>query len=165
MATNKLLEKLVGSWEGTCCTWFEPGELADESVVEGQIVPVLDGRFFRHIYVGTIQGKTRRGEELLAFNGVTRQFQSSWVDDFHMSDAIMFSRGIEHVSEESEAEANEFSFTLLGEYDVEENGPRWGWKTMFRLTGSDRLTITAYNIAPGGTDEKAMETKYQRIAE
>ncbi len=26
-----LLKSLVGSWEGTCETWFQPGKLADES--------------------------------------------------------------------------------------------------------------------------------------
>ncbi len=43
-----LLKSLVGSWEGTCRTWFELGTLADESQVNGTIRPVLDGRFFRH---------------------------------------------------------------------------------------------------------------------
>ena len=30
------LQSLVGSWEGTCRTWFRPGELADESKVTGE---------------------------------------------------------------------------------------------------------------------------------
>src|SRR5262245_28968657 len=45
-----LLKSLVGAWEGTCQTWFEPGKLADESKVKGEIRPLLDGRFFRHTY-------------------------------------------------------------------------------------------------------------------
>ncbi|HEV3021313.1 MAG TPA: DUF1579 family protein, partial [Pirellulales bacterium] len=50
---NDLLKSLVGSWEGTCRTWFEPGKLADESPVTGKIRPILDGRFFRHEYEAT----------------------------------------------------------------------------------------------------------------
>ncbi len=34
---------LVGKWEGTSRTWFEPGELADESPIRGTIRTVLDG--------------------------------------------------------------------------------------------------------------------------
>ena len=56
-----LLKSLLGSWEGTCSTWSEPGKLADVSKVKGTIRPVLDGRFFRHEYEGTIQGRPRHG--------------------------------------------------------------------------------------------------------
>ena len=93
MPEMEFLRALIGKWEGITRTWFEPGKLADESRITGEFVDVLDGRFVRHTYEGTIQGKRRRGEELIAFNSVTRSFQSSWVDDFHMSDAIMFSQG------------------------------------------------------------------------
>lgn len=38
---------LMGSWEGTCRTWFEPDKLADESKIKATIRPVPGGRFFR----------------------------------------------------------------------------------------------------------------------
>ncbi len=91
--SQELLESLVGSWEGTCRTWFEPDKLADESKIKGTIRPVLDGRFFRHEYESTIQGQPRHGDETIAFNSVTNRFQISWVDDFHMNYGIMFSEG------------------------------------------------------------------------
>ena len=40
-----------------------------------------------------MQGKPRHGEELIAFNSIAKRFQISWVDDFHMNYAIMFSEG------------------------------------------------------------------------
>ena len=49
---------LIGAGMAT----VEPGKLADESKVSGEIAGVLDGRFLRHTYEGTIQGKRRRGE-------------------------------------------------------------------------------------------------------
>src|SRR5882724_2853992 len=88
-----LLKSLVGSWEGTCRTWLEPGKLADESPVKGTIRPLLDGQLFRHEYEGTVQGRPRHGDETIAFNSVTKRFQISWVDDFHMNYGIMFSEG------------------------------------------------------------------------
>jgi len=148
-----LFAKLLGKWEGQCRTWFEPGKLADESRVAGEFVGVLDGRFVRHVYTGMIQGKPRHGEELIAFNAVTKRFQSSWVDDFHMNQAIMFSEG----------EGLEQGFEVHGRYDVGEDQPPWGWRTEYELVDDDHLTITAYNIHPKGMEAKAVETRYQRV--
>ena len=37
--SKDFLKSLVGSWEGTCQTWFEPGKLADDSKIKGKIHP------------------------------------------------------------------------------------------------------------------------------
>jgi hypothetical protein len=146
------LKSLVGSWEGTCRTWFRPDKLADESEVKGAFRLILGGRFLRHTYEGKIQGRPRTGEETIAFNSIKKKFQTSWVDDFHMNYGIMFSEG----------ERTDTGFVVTGKYDVGPDKPPWGWKTVFELTDIDHLTITAYNVLPDGREAKAVETKYTR---
>ena len=153
MSNQKLLETLVGRWSGTCRTWFEPGKLADESEISGEFEVVLDGDFVRHSYRSTITGKPRRGEELLAVNAVTGAFQSSWIDDFHMNYAIMFSQG----------ERTPEGFIVRGQYDVGEDQPPWGWRTEYALAGDDQLSITSFNVTPAGTQAKAIEIIYRRV--
>ena len=70
-------------------TWFEPGKLADESNINGEISDALNGDFIRHTYTGSIQGKPRNGEELTTINTVTKQFEQTWFDSFHMNYAII----------------------------------------------------------------------------
>ena len=105
--SSEILQQMVGSWQGTCRTWFEPDKLADESEIKGQIAKAFSDNFVRHTYESQMRGKPRIGEELVAFNSVTKRFQVSWADEFHMNYAILFSEG----------DSSESGFVVSGKYD------------------------------------------------
>lgn len=153
MPYQEFFKNLIGRWEGNCRTWFVAGQPADESTIAGEFSGVLNGPFVRHVYHSSIRGKPRCGEELIAFNTLSKRFECAWIDDFHMSSAIMFSIG----------ESTGSGFNVTGEYEVGGGQPNWSWRTEYQRVDDNQLKIVAFNIDPGGTESKAVETSYRRV--
>lgn len=148
------LAALVGEWRGTSRVWFERDNLADESPVSGTILSILGGRFLLHQYTTSMSGKSVEGLCIIGYSIESGKYQTAWVDSFHMGTGIMFSEGSGTVSGHS----------VLGSYGGDEMTERWGWRTEIEVTGADKVIITAFNIEPGGLEEKATELVYERVS-
>jgi hypothetical protein len=150
---HHLLASMVGEWEGSARTWFEPEKLADESPISGTVRAVLGGRFVLHEYTGQMMGKPLSGMATLGYYLDQQRFTMAWVDTFHMGTGILSSQG------EVGAEAR---FSVLGSYADPSGGRPWGWRTELELVEPHRLVITHYNITPDGVSAKAVEIQYRR---
>lgn len=146
-----LLQSLIGDWEGTNSTWFEPDKLADTSPVWGVIRPLSGSDCLIYEYHSELEGKPFHGIALIAFNTNTQKYEMAWLDGFHMSSNIMMLSGDERTDRVS----------VKGSYSMPGYG-EWGWRTEFNLLDIDHLTITSYNITPEGQEAKGVEAVYRR---
>lgn len=147
------LATLAGRWAGTSRTWFEKDVLADESRASGTITSILGGRFMLHQYQGSLQGEPTEGMAIIGYSFDQEKFQTAWIDSFHMGTGIMFSEG----------DATDTGHSVLGSYGGKSMPEPWGWRTEIQVISKDEIIISAYNIAPGGPEAKAIEINYHRL--
>lgn len=151
---HKLLQNLVGKWQGKTKTWFEKDVLADESTITGEITAILESRFISYDYQGSLDGKSFGGKMIIGFDIPYQRFTTSWIDSFHMGTQIMLSSG----------EFTDNGFAVLGAYGSPEYGDKpWGWRTELEVLNENEIIFSAFNISPEGEEAKATETVYKRI--
>lgn len=144
------LKSMEGNYKGITRVWFEAGGKSESDPCTGMLRSVLDGRFLLHEYKGSLQGKPVEGIAIYGCSLGDNKLQCAWVDSFHNGTAIMF----------SENNSTSSPYKVTGHYGQE---PRWGWSTRIEKTADQKIVISMYNIPPGGTEELAVETVYEKL--
>jgi hypothetical protein len=131
-----------GHYQGRVTTYLESAEHSDDTLF---IEPMLGGRYARLQWFGSVGGKPRTGEMVFACGRAG--YEMTWVDTFHTSPGIMFSRG---------AVRTDGIIAVTGEYQASDQ--TWRWRTEL----SPLLHMRAFNIAPDGTEDLAIEVEWRR---
>lgn len=151
---RKVLDGMVGEWEGTYRVWVQPSAAHTECESTLHVEPVLKGQFVSGDYdwsAGATAESPNDGDPQSGSFMVGRtshgEWQMAWVDSWHNGDSIMFCTG----GPESK---------VTGTYSGGDQ--TWSWRTEFELPEPDHLVITAYNIAPDGQEAMATHGDYRR---
>jgi hypothetical protein len=148
--THAQLLKLVGNWEGTSNTYFEPGVLADTSTTKAQIKAILGKQFLQMEYTSSMQGKPVEGLAIIGFYLVKREYTIAWIDSFHTGTQILISQG------------KEGPINVMGHYGDPSGGPDWGWRTTIEQTSDDAFVLRHFNVLPTGEEALAVETHFHK---
>ncbi|WP_443946857.1 DUF1579 domain-containing protein [Pedobacter sp. AW1-32] len=151
---HRTLQILIGYWQGTCKTWFEPDVLVDEAKIQATVTSLLGKRFISIDYDSTLEEKPFEGKMIVGFDLPYSRFIISWMDSFHMGSQIMMAEG----------GATQNGFSVLGSYGSPEYDSVWGWRTELSIVSNDEFFLTAYNITPEGEEAKATEAHYKRVS-
>lgn len=150
-AGHMLLRDFVGLWRGMTKLWLDPAGVPEETETTLHAELVLGGRWLRLSYRGVSFGKPHAGEMSLGFHKDAGDFELAWIDSAHTGSAIMLSKG--KLGEPGVVD-------VLGSYLG--GGERWGWRTVLRCSAPDELVLEAFNVSPGGAEERAMLSRFTR---
>lgn len=148
------LLRMVGRWEGETRVWFEPdAPPAIEMAQRGSIRAILGDRFVLHEYDAGEGDRASSGVAIYGMHLDAQAHESAWVDSFHTGTSVMHSVG----------PLTGGAFSVRGSYADGSGGPPWGWKTVIEQRTDEELVIAMFNIPPGGSEHRALETRYRRV--
>ena len=91
---------------GKTLTWPEPEGTPEQSMTQGSVQLVLDGRFALYLYQSSGGAEPQQGIFTFGFNILLDRYEASWLDSFHNNTAMMFCTGA----------ALDDGFVLIGTY-------------------------------------------------
>lgn len=108
-----------------------------------------DGKMYVVTLDWSHEGAPQIGGFVIVVDPESGAAQSGWTDTWHMTGAILHSRGI----------AGADSISVTGQYGDAESGI-WNWRTEFIWSAAE-IEMIMTNISPDGDEEWAVKALYQ----
>lgn len=148
---RELAAILTGSWTTETTVWADK-EGPKTTKGAAKFDPIMGARFMREtVESEMMQGQKFTGEALFCFNTVSKEYESTWIDN--SATGIMLSSG------KKDAKGD---LVFMGQYDDSMSGAKTTGKTVMHHEGKDKMTVTMYNIGTGGSETKFLEVVYTR---
>jgi hypothetical protein len=148
---HKHLARMAGDWTFTNTFWMAPGQPPMESTGTLHAEMALGGRYLQSQWTGNMMGQPFEGRGTEAFNNVSKQYESTWVDN--MGTGIMFGTGTCDASGACNSKSETWD-------------PVSGKKITMRSTvtwpSSDSFKMEMFGPGPDGKEYKMMEIVAKR---
>ncbi len=144
---HKHLGRYVGNWNTSMKMWMAPGTPPMESKGTMESEWILGGRYLQSTYKGDMMGQPFEGRATDAYDNVTKQFQSTWIDN--MGTGIMISKGT--------CDAGCKTLTMTGEMADPMTGNMMPVKSVTTFTAANSWKMEMFTSGPDGSSFKMME--------
>lgn len=149
---HKRLAAFAGEWDGTVKMWMDPAATPMESPTTCVAKMEMDGRYLYSHYTGDMMGQKFTGVGVMGYNNVTKEFESSWIDNM--------GTGVETSSGKASADGKEI--TLYGAMTDPTQGKKIKSREILKWTGADSYSMEFYMPGPDGKEVKSMEINFHR---
>ncbi len=150
---HKVLDAMLGNWEGGVKFWMAPGGETMESKGSVHREWQMDGRFLVEHVEGVTEGQPPfKGLGLLGYNTVENRYESVWVEN--MATYVTFMTGT--------YDAAKKSMTFTGDMIDPMTGKRAKQRHVLDMSDPNKETMVGYGIGPDGKEFKNFEGTFTK---
>ncbi|MBX3113772.1 MAG: DUF1579 family protein [Fimbriimonadaceae bacterium] len=156
MATQKVIQKAVGSWKGKSklnLPWLPEDKRITKSESKLHVDLDMKHTFATITYTWVFEGKVEEGSMHICSAEKSKKTSIGWVDSWHQNSSVL------HLT------ADEFNHDLVratGSYPTGDGSPDWGWRIELSMPSDDTFLLKMINMPHGEKEEWAVEATYKR---
>ena len=150
MSIPENFKKSAGEWNGSNRLFLSQDDPAIESASTATIGFEANEKVLKINYDWAYEGKPQTGVMMFCF-GKDSNVSSVWIDSFHQSGEFMKCVGT----------IENGKISVKGNYTQPEYAD-WAWRTTVETIGESSFEFMMYNVSPDGSEDIAVESKFER---
>ncbi|MCU0285595.1 MAG: DUF1579 domain-containing protein [Acidobacteria bacterium] len=147
---HEFLKKFVGEWNATSKAWMMPGQEPVSSEGKAEAELILNGRFLKWRFHGTMFGEPFEGMQVVGYDNLKQKYVTLWIDS--SSTAFFLLEGTRQGN----------TITDSGIWPDPATGKDEKVKSVMTVVGPDELNYELFMVGNDGKEFKSMEIRYLR---